>query len=264
MKRYRSVLLGLFCLSLCTVASATISTTTFVHQYVASPGTGYAIGNPLVGDLIICSVSSGNSGSVTMSGSLNGAYSHLTQLIFDTNFSLDIFYILSSAAGSESVTITTSNTDNGINCEGYHDSAGGTWSIEVSSGMDGSKQAATASPRGGTLTTTGTSVWYMAFGDETAAWTGACTGSVPCPTGSFTNIQWDNTHIDANARWMGASAQTNLQPGWDATSAASTHWGIYTVAAKLTASASALGYITTTPGTGSISTRSGIGSISTR
>lgn len=229
-----------------------------LHQYVAVPGTPYAIGTVTAGNLIVCSVSSGNNGTVSLSGSVNGAYTQLTQRIFDTNFSHDMFYKLSSGAGSESVTITTANSDNGINCAEYQDSGAGTWTLDTSISVDGAASGATASPRSGNYTVSGTAVVYMSFADETAAWTGACGASVPCPTGSFTNIQWDNGHIDANAEWLTGSSGT-YSDGWDATSAASTHWSIFLAAFKTSSGGGggATGSITTTPGSNSSSTTPG-------
>lgn len=182
------------------------------------------------GNLIVCGVSTGNNGAVALADSINTSYSHLTQLIFDTNFSVDIFYFLASASGADNVTITSAAGDMSLRCAEYHDSAGGAWTFDNSISVNGASIGATASPRTGNFTTTGSNdVWYMYFADETATWSGAC-ATFPCPTGSFTNIQWDNGHIDAEAEWLGATAQTNLSSGWTASSSASTHWAIYLAA----------------------------------
>lgn len=258
-KRNRSVYFLL--IPLLSSFSFAITRVNTLHQYTAASGTPYSLGTVTAGNLIVCGVSSGNNGSVSISDTVNGGgYTQLPQLIFDTNFSLDVFYILSTAGGSNSVTITTSNSDNGLSCAEY--SGNGPWSLDTSTSVAGNTQAATASPRAPAVTTSGSNdVFYMYFADETAGWTGSCGGS-PCPTGSFSNINWDNTHIDAQAEWLNAPAQTNLSAGWDATSAASTHWAIYIAAFKETSQSSSVpGSVRTTPGIGSIRTTAGSGSI---
>lgn len=239
MKRLLAILLCLPQLSW-----ATITRVNTLHQYTASSGTPYSLGTVTAGNAIVCGVSTGGPvAAVTLSDSVNGsAYTHLSQLAFDSGVgTIDIFYLLSAGAGATSITPTTTAGDIGLSCEEIHTSAG-TWSFDNSISVDGSLQAATASPRTGNFTTTGNDdYWFMYFADEQESWTGSC-ATVPCPTGSFTNIQWDNTHIDAQAEWLDATQQTNLSSGWTATSAAVTHWAIYLSAFKATST------VTITPG----------------
>jgi hypothetical protein len=258
-KRLGAILLALLIASDSFAAITRVNT---LHQYIASSGTGYSLGTVTAGNLIVCKVSSGNNGTVSLSGSVNGAYTQLTQRIFDTNFSHDMFYKLSSGAGAESITITTSNTDNGISCAEFQDSGAGTWSFDTSISVDGSAQAATASPRSGNYTTSGNGVVYMSFADETATWSGTC-ATFPCPTGSFSNINWDNTHIDADAEWLNSTAGTQSS-GWDATSAASTHWSIFVAAFKTSSGGATIGSLKAIPGTGQMTTVPGTGILGTK
>lgn len=263
MKRNRSVYFLAFSIQMLgSFALGAISRVNTLHQYPATSGVGYSLGTVTAGNLIVCGVSTGNNGSVSLSDTVNGAgYTQLTQLIYDTNFSIDMFYVLSTAGGANSVTATTANSDIGLSCAEY--SGGGAWTLDTSTSVAGNTQAATASPRAPSVTTTGSQdIFYMYFADETAGWTGSC-ATFPCPTGSFSNINWDNGHVDAQAEWLNATAQTNLSAGWDATSSASTHWAIY-IAAFNSGSSPVVGSISTNSGTGSITTSPGAGSITIR
>lgn len=224
-------LLGIVFLFISSPSFGAITRVNTLHQYVALTATPYSLGTVTAGNLIVCGVSSIGA-SYALSDTVNGSgFTHLTQLLFQSGGdSIDLFYILSSAAGADSITLTYAGfNDTGLSCAEIHTSAG-TWSFDNSIKFDGSSIAGTASPRTGNFTTTGADdYWWMFFADEANTWSGNC-ATFPCPTGSFSNIQWDNGHVDGQAEWKDATAQTNLSSGWDATSSAVSSWGIYLAA----------------------------------
>lgn len=109
-----------------------------------------------------------------------------------------------------------------------NDSGGGTWGLDgglpSGSSFDGSTIAATTSWRTNAWSTTGTNDYiFMGAGDE------ANTQGTHTPTGSFSEIQWDNGHVDGQAEWITTSAQTSIQSGWDVATSVAT-WGLYVAA----------------------------------
>jgi len=69
-----------------------------------------------------------------------------------------------------------------------------------------------------TVTTTGSNDYlYAIYGDESTTQA----SHTPTPA-SFTEVQFDNTHIDGTGEWKNATAQTLVKIGWDIATANTT------------------------------------------
>lgn len=215
----------------------------FKHQYLASSGTGYAFtSNNTAGNLLVLYVSSSWNGGAaqdfTVSDTAGNTWVKFNPKLFKASTGeIQVFYVLSCIGGANTVTVTqpaNSAGDMGWTAIEYNASGGATWAVDATltagSSFDGSTVAGTTSFRTNAWSTAGgTNVILMGLADEQN--TQATHTTVPA---NFSEINFDNTHVDAQAEWLDATAQTNVQSGWDVATSCDTY-GLYVVAFTATA-----------------------------
>lgn len=228
MKRVIAILLCAATPSWGTISAAQ----TAVHIYLYGSGGNIVYGsNTTAGNLLFCKASSSDATALTVTSpdSAGNTWSSFTGRTAQSGgVGMRIFYVLSAVGGADTVHIN-GGSDMGVTCFEYNASGGATWSVDssLSSGsfFDGSTVSATTNIRTSAWSTAGADdLIYMQYADETN--TQATHTTVPA---NFTEIQWDNGHVDADAVWVDAAAQTSLQSGWDVASSVSTY-GLYVVA----------------------------------
>jgi hypothetical protein len=143
---------------------------------------------------------------------------------------------LSAAAGTPIITVTATGNvvDIGFTASEYS-SSGDTWSVDsaLSNGsvFDDKGLGGTTSARTNAWSTAGANdLILMAYMDE------ATTQATHTPTTSFSEVQWDNGHVDGQAEWLGAGAQTSVTSGWNIATSCNT-WALYVAAFTATAPA---------------------------
>lgn len=241
---------------------AAMSRVQVVHTYIFFTGNSISYtSNNTAGNLLIGKCSQNGVTSMTVSDSQSNSWVSLAQQAFQSNTSsIRVFYVLKAKAGANSVTFAGGSSDMGCTIAEFS-SGTDIWSIDSSltngSSFDCSTVGATTSPRTNAWSTAGTKdlIW-MSYADEINGQASHTT--VP---NNFTEEQWDNTHIDADAYWLDATAQTSLQSGWNVATSMST-CGLYVAA--FTAGSSGPGRISTNFGTGVITILPGNGSITSQ
>lgn len=214
-------------------AFAAISQTQFQHLY-AGNSLAYGSANT-AGCLLIAKTSQSGNTNITISDTNGNTWVALPQLNFQSNTdAMRLFYVLSANAGANTVSVF-GGSDQGITIAEYCE-AGSTWQVDASltngSSFDGSTTGATTSPRTNAWSTSGSNdVIFMSYADENNTQATHTTS----PAG-FVEQQWDNSHVDGDAVWLNASAQTSIQSGWDVSTSMSTY-GLYVAAFTATGSA---------------------------
>ena len=213
-----------FLLTVCPEAWASMSRVQFLHQYPATSGTGYAFGsNNTAGNLLIAVASASGTTSFTFSDSLGNSWTHLTAMT--SPLTINIAYVLNAKGGANSVTLTSAGSDLGFTVVEVNATGGATWAID-SSLTSGSTTAGTStnSPRSNNYSTAGSDDYiFMAWGDENADMT------ITSETQSFTLINHEVNHADAQFQWLDAGPQTSISSGFNG-STTDDQWGLYIVA----------------------------------
>lgn len=225
------ILLALFLLFFNSMVQAAITQVQYKHQYGATSGVGYAFNsNNSAGSLLVLSVSTGISTTFySVTDTAGNTWSSLPFHHFNTNKAIQIFYVLNANAGPNTVTVTSDGNDMGFTMVEYS-SSGLPWTVD--SGLTNGKffdgvtggGAGTTQQYSGTYSTSGANdLIFVGQADENI------TQGSHTPTAGFTEIQWDNGHVDAQEEWLGAPAQTNNNSGWDVGTSTNT-WAIYLAA----------------------------------
>lgn len=211
------------------------------HTYTETSGAGIAAGTASAGDLLYVSCSGSVwSGFGTTSSPSSTWVCNPIGLYESNAASIQSCYSLSAAGGVTTITPAwTGGGDVGCNTSIVHSSSGGTWATDSNPEIStGSYVDTSAGGRdavafiASTITTAGSDDYlYMQYGDEAATQASHITSPA-----NFTEIQWDNGHVDGCAEWLDATAQTALPSGWNVTDR-NTSSGLLVNAFTLTAGA---------------------------
>lgn len=192
--------------------ATTITRKQYLHQYVATSGTGYAFGsNVTSGDLIVVYASGQDtevvaSTTYSISDSLGNIYTKLPTIDNGAtgynDVSLQAFYTLSSKGGADTITVSDVNiTDLGFTAVEYN---GDTWTYDTSTSTFAAYLINKYPIKSPTWSTKSNDAIDCVYANEDYNLLGS-----PYYISPFSLIQYDSGHYDAQEELLGTTTQTN-------------------------------------------------------